>query len=527
MKRIKANSIDEEGKNLFRSLLPGLWVVQELKPDDGEDFRVKPTGINGFTESAFLVQLKSQEKGNYVGGSKSSIRISVQVDRRNLFDYSDKVREPVFIVIADLDSKKAYWMFAQEYLDSNTCWRKKSKPTISIPVADELSNIPQFINAFNSSLRYMENKYPGSIEASIKKEVTHLKKLDPRIQPEISFINGQKNVTLCSNESFNFKMQVQGGKNEIDNLLRGLPANLKILKVDNFPIFAEKLPAEVLFLNKGETDVSVALLQFEEFGKIIARIDSEHGKLITGPKETRLSFKSVLGLMEISNMILSSEIILNPEATINFHFLKIWTNCNISSLPYFDFFYNLFKLKYAKLIMEIRPKDGSAASKINLKGIKSSDNDFVKGMEYFLNILQKLREISENTGIDFVFSYEYNREDIEAIEYLHALIKGNCSVNSGTTFKMNFTLKNNPKYLQLCNQAPSETKVTGPRYISIFGTKLCLSVELTATHTTMTIDNYMPDAELISPDIYGTNDTVHIEKLLACVLDTRNVQAKA
>ena len=50
MKRIKTTAIDKKGQNLVNSILPSDWVVQPLTPDDGEDFRVKPTMATQYTQ---------------------------------------------------------------------------------------------------------------------------------------------------------------------------------------------------------------------------------------------------------------------------------------------------------------------------------------------------------------------------------------------------------------------------------------------------------------------------------------------
>jgi len=101
------HDIDAAGKRLLREALESLkWVVNEVEKDYDIDFNVQIFEAQSPTGDWFHVQLKSSADSEYsADGSFISQRLSIDHARH----YALEMRDPVFLIHADVVAQKVFW----------------------------------------------------------------------------------------------------------------------------------------------------------------------------------------------------------------------------------------------------------------------------------------------------------------------------------------------------------------------------------------------------------------------------------
>ncbi len=139
IQKFKQQDIDREGQRLLReSLEPLGWVLTEFKEDYGIDYDVQVFADGSATGLWFKIQLKSSASSSH---STDGSFISVQLDIDHAKHYALELKEPLFLIHADLQLKKVYWHALQ--LD-NELVRKimsgipASTITVRIPISNSI-----------------------------------------------------------------------------------------------------------------------------------------------------------------------------------------------------------------------------------------------------------------------------------------------------------------------------------------------------------------------------------------------------
>lgn len=146
MKRPQQHLVDARGTAQLRAVFEPLgWVVNEIQDDYGVDFDIQIFNEGKATGEWFKVQLKSSEKTSY---SASNDFISQELDYSHAVHYSTHMRDPIFLIHADVQTNKTFWYAPQ--LD------------LKLPDAPAQSNPPSTItlripttNRFPETLREM------------------------------------------------------------------------------------------------------------------------------------------------------------------------------------------------------------------------------------------------------------------------------------------------------------------------------------------------------------------------------------
>jgi hypothetical protein len=126
----KKHEINRAGKLLFRSALEQLgWVVNDVQEDYGIDSNVQVFGVESPTGTWFHVQLKSSGASRY---SKDGKFVSQRLSMDHARHYVDELRQPVFVVHADVVSQKVYW-YAPQLTVLPTAKAKRKSISIEIP----------------------------------------------------------------------------------------------------------------------------------------------------------------------------------------------------------------------------------------------------------------------------------------------------------------------------------------------------------------------------------------------------------
>jgi len=145
MKRTKQHAIDSQAQLLFRQSLPAEWIVRPLVPDYGIDYEVEIVEGDSLTGFTFYVQLKGTISPQY---KDASLCLPFEVDK--LIHYSEKVKRPVFIIVADLINNACLWLYAQRFIRevlraSNPHWYLQGSVTLHIPKANKLPETLEYL----------------------------------------------------------------------------------------------------------------------------------------------------------------------------------------------------------------------------------------------------------------------------------------------------------------------------------------------------------------------------------------------
>lgn len=197
--------IDARAKSHFESLMriPD-FITRRWNPDTFIDYKVEileggePTGIFAY------VQLKGQAKVKI-----SNDLISYAIKSKHLRYYSEKLREPVLLVLVDSTNTRAYFLFLQEWIDLNVKeLLHHGTVSVKIPVSNTLEVIPLVKERMKTSAAYMIRKHPGSVDDAISAELAALTKLDPRVVVKMDIVNNTRCFQLSASEHLNLRMKI-------------------------------------------------------------------------------------------------------------------------------------------------------------------------------------------------------------------------------------------------------------------------------------------------------------------------------
>jgi Domain of unknown function (DUF4365) len=99
--------IDRQGRRLVREAFEPLgWVLTDFNEDYGIDYDVQVFANGSPTGLWFKIQLKSSASGDR---SSDGSFISLQMDVDHAKHYSLELRDPVFLIHADVQAKRVFW----------------------------------------------------------------------------------------------------------------------------------------------------------------------------------------------------------------------------------------------------------------------------------------------------------------------------------------------------------------------------------------------------------------------------------
>jgi uncharacterized protein DUF4365 len=130
-------------RSIFEPDPPG-WVVNKIHSDYGIDFDVQIFDQHKATGEWFKAQLKSSESSAY---SAEGDFISETLDLRHAKHYSTQMRDPIFLIHADVATKRTFWHAPQ--LEAPVCSNDpRATITIRIDTRNELpAKLPELLAA--------------------------------------------------------------------------------------------------------------------------------------------------------------------------------------------------------------------------------------------------------------------------------------------------------------------------------------------------------------------------------------------
>ncbi len=111
IQKSEQQDIDREGRRLLREALEPLgWVLTGFEEDYGIDYDVQ-VFVNGSPDGLwFKMQLKSSPSSDR---SADGTFVSLQLSLDHAKHYALEMRDPVFLVHADIQAKKVFWFAPQ------------------------------------------------------------------------------------------------------------------------------------------------------------------------------------------------------------------------------------------------------------------------------------------------------------------------------------------------------------------------------------------------------------------------------
>jgi len=170
------HEINRAGKRLLRGTLESLgWIVNDVQEDYGIDSNVQVFDGTSPTGAWFHVQLKSSASSDYVAdGAFVSQELSIDHARH----YALEMREPVYLVHADVASKGLYWCAPQ--LDRKLAAALSNSEakviTARIPTSQRLpETAPQLLTSLEKiHLALAIRTFTSASKSSFAESLTHL-----------------------------------------------------------------------------------------------------------------------------------------------------------------------------------------------------------------------------------------------------------------------------------------------------------------------------------------------------------------
>src|ERR1700745_4289852 len=139
IKKSEQQDIDRQGKRLLRRALEPLgWVMTEIHEDYGLDYDVQVFVNSSPNGLWFKIQLKSSASSDR---SADGTFISVQLDLDHARHYAVELRDPIFLVYADVESKEVFWVAPQldnELIRKLNSGENSSTITVRVPTSNLL-----------------------------------------------------------------------------------------------------------------------------------------------------------------------------------------------------------------------------------------------------------------------------------------------------------------------------------------------------------------------------------------------------
>lgn len=422
MTRPRSHAIDTEGQRIFTSLLPSDWVAREDKPDYGIDYVVEVFANEQLTGLRFAVQLKSTTALK-TRGRVAKVRLSV----KNLADYVDKQRLPVFLVVVDTQSREGYWCFLQGYVDEGETapdWRAKKSVTIKIPLTHRLSDTARLATATAQADSKMAELRPGAPEAAIRAEEKRQESHDPRFSVRVKFDENGIHYRLSANEPVETQLNIKGEPADVhrkfvDLVERGLPVEFKPgeANLTGSPLFGELAKMHIA----RHYDVVLYVIGLDRTGKELARIDLP-GKFSGGQKELRFTHTRKNIPLDLRLRITSSG---GDQPNIEMEAIELapvrWRGQRLTQLAYFEQINTLCQMGSQGIPWNF---ECYAEGKKVFDGVLKLSEEFIGHAWGFVGMMAKARRIAAAWGPHVVLPEQFTQAHAQQVDQITKLLDG-------------------------------------------------------------------------------------------------------
>lgn len=208
IQKSEQQEIDRQGRRLLREALESLgWVLTGFEEDYGIDYDVQ-VFVNGSPDGLwFKIQLKSSASTEY---SVDGTFVSVELSLDHAKHYALEIRDPVFLVHADVQAKKVFWCAPQldnELIQKLTAGENLSTATVRVPTSNLLPDTAEKLLETVEKL-YVVLGHRTLIDSSISSFADSLKyhpgeeKLREEFQRKSDFLRFRKIQELFTDKQY-------------------------------------------------------------------------------------------------------------------------------------------------------------------------------------------------------------------------------------------------------------------------------------------------------------------------------------
>lgn len=399
----RSHEIQEAAQRVFRDALPLAWKVREQIPDIYIDYYVLVVEGGEPTGREFAVQLKGTE---HLRSDATHVKYSLKTE--HLAYFLDKALLPVFLVVVDISTKRAWRVFLQRYAVEQLAdreWRSQKTVTIKLPMSSDLSDPTALDAEVDEAIEYVRQLHPPSLQASVAAERRRLEAYDDRISVDVSYVDGRPHYRIDAKEDFEFTMtfasddpaELREKLRQLLELGRAVEFKPGMVAFSGSPLFEHMVAeaSEALTVKMGKTySGALDLATFDSDGKELARLDRMLGSVDRGTKAARFS-----GGYEGSPLKVVLEFpLVRPvpiaQVVFEMHFdTSEWVGTPLLHLPHFD-----------RLIAFMRSVDKAAGIRLScevegntiLAGLAEVDDawGFRAGLLAFVELVGRARVVS-------------------------------------------------------------------------------------------------------------------------------------
>ena len=474
MKRSPSHQIDEQAQQFLKKTLPLDWAIAKQDPDYAKDYVIEIGKGGTLTGEVFFAQLKGMQSAK---GRRASQDWAFSLKKKYAKYYVESIKDfPVFLIVVDVTQQKARWLFLQDALDKNQLWRRQGSVTLYLPASNDLNDIHQLQNAINEAKKWMRLRHPTSVAESIEAERERIIRIDPRIDPKVSFQNGELFCAIHSKEHISLTLQPLRDHENV---------SIKIAELINKGTAVQFGPGEIKILGSRlfePVETAGAVIQTQVSRPCTVRIRCEDGEART---EESLEFTGVLAggrkEMWFDGQFATSPVVLRmgpffESALTSSLKLKFdqWESKPLLLLPYFEALKRFFNaLKQA----------GRTRAEISIEGntIGAGNGELnslpiVSWFCEFLDALEKARKIARHLNVNPIWSLEKcDPDSLRRIIRLHEVLFGDGWEEPAPNVKIKAELYSDPcnPVLQAISQAfPTDIHLTHYDEICFFGETL-------------------------------------------------------
>ncbi|NLG17605.1 MAG: DUF4365 domain-containing protein [Fibrobacter sp.] len=417
----RSHIIDVEADKVLRAIIPNEWLIRKQDPDFHVDFRIEiadkePTGRN------FCVQLKGHE------APKVSGLFCVQpMKTKHLIYYVDKIKEPIFLFIANTTLKEIYWLFLQEYLLNlpSDDWRARRTCSIKVPLDSVFTDPESFIQELEKAEAFMRDRWPGNIQPTMHYHQKQLHNLDPRFKIDIQYVDGQTSYNLHTNTNVNINFRFKNSIKNKDKLTR-LISHGEPISIPHTDLLIEGSPLFDYFTHEYKGDVKLTYqkrMKVDVFARISAKkpliLHGFKAELIGGNTHFKLEICLPSSPFECSTKMKqeAGKIVFSGNMEFDTN-LDNWNGYKISELPYISQISSIFQAFNDNLDIQF---DVSTNGKplFPIRIVPKKFPEFEEIFRYVM-LLNKLNKICTHFEIDYLFEDVQSISDSDAA-LIHAL----------------------------------------------------------------------------------------------------------
>lgn len=480
MRRPEAHDIDTAAKRIFQSQLPTDWIPREETPDYGVDYRVEIFQDGEKTGLVFGVQLKGKRSARSLRRIRGAL--SVTLESRNLRDYVDKERQPIFLVAIDVSKAVGYWLFLQQYADeelAGTDWRNKETVKVRIPIQNRLDDMAKLRAAILAADRYMAERHPASVEAAIKAKRRRLETLDPRFDLEITATETGQHIQLRPKQAVALGLKPVGNASVVHaKLSDALDRGIAVTFDSSEARITGSLLVENLTKNGFTLDATQSVTGEVTFSTVVNGATPALVKEISqvpitgGRKEARVD-------IQLPNAPFTIRLTLNLEdqrsgvGQIGFDISK-WSNQPVRLLGYFETITNLVDhvSRGSDLVIQCSIRGNRWFQTV----LTNNQLGPLAAAQEFLRVLDKARQISTHFQRDLVLPNDLIRLQEDDVAELYDLVTTGYARQKTPFIKYAFEIERNGVQAFLADKTkwPSELLLRGPVTFEIWGTRFPL-----------------------------------------------------